>query len=179
MRSYAWADLSIDLNDGSVSVITSGTAENSGGAADPAVQAIIDRWQAATDAELDVTIGYLGETIKRQSPTMQKLITETWLEMIPTADVALTNLGGMRDDLRAGPITYADFISVSPFNNVLVDVQLSGADLIRTITTADRVAVGGLIRKANGDWELTRTEELLVDDEIYSSSGQRFHVRGR
>ncbi|MCO5182474.1 MAG: bifunctional metallophosphatase/5'-nucleotidase [Anaerolineae bacterium] len=168
LRSYAWADLSIDLNDGSVSVITSGTAENSGGAADPAVQAIIDRWQAATDAELDVTIGYLGETIKRQSPTMQKLITETWLEMIPTADVALTNLGGMRDDLRAGPITYADFISVSPFNNVLVDVQLSGADLIRTITTADRVAVGGLIRKANGDWELTRTGELLVDDEIYS-----------
>lgn len=168
LRSYAWADLSVDLNDGSVSVISSGTEENSGGVADPDVQAIIDHWQAATDAELDVVIGYLDTTIKRQSATMQQLITETWLEMYPTADVALTNLGGMRDDLRAGAITYADFISVSPFNNVLVDVQLSGSDLIRTITTADRVAVGGLIRKANGDWELTRTGETLVDDQLYS-----------
>jgi 2',3'-cyclic-nucleotide 2'-phosphodiesterase (5'-nucleotidase family) len=156
------------LNDGSVAVIASGTENNNGGVADPVVQEIIDRWQATTDAELDVTIGYLDTTIKRQSSTMSKLITETWLEMYPTADVALTNLGGMRDDLRAGVITYADFISVSPFNNVLVEVKLSGADLVRTITTADRVAVGGLIRHENGDWELTRTGEILSADKIYS-----------
>lgn len=166
MASYAWADLTVDTATGAVTVTGAAVEANQGGSPDPAVQAIVDRWQARTDDELDVGIGYLANDIPRHSAAMQRLITETWLEGVPNADVALTNLGGMRDDLRAGEITYADLISVAPFNNVLVEVQLTGAELLDLVRTRDRLAVGGMARTADG-WVLTRTGASISAEATY------------
>jgi 2',3'-cyclic-nucleotide 2'-phosphodiesterase / 3'-nucleotidase / 5'-nucleotidase len=45
------------------------------------------------------------------------------------ADVALMNAGGVRAALQAGPITWGDLYSVQPFGNMLVVLDLRGADL--------------------------------------------------
>lgn len=45
------------------------------------------------------------------------------------ADVALVNGGGIRADLKAGPVTKGDIMSIFPFGNVLYKVRISGTVL--------------------------------------------------
>ena len=46
------------------------------------------------------------------------------------ADVALTNGGGVRTDIRAGDVTYGDIIAVFPFGNSLCVVEASGQQIL-------------------------------------------------
>jgi 5'-nucleotidase len=45
------------------------------------------------------------------------------------APIALMNPGGIRADLRAGRLTFADLFAVQPFDNGLVSMKLTGAQL--------------------------------------------------
>jgi 2',3'-cyclic-nucleotide 2'-phosphodiesterase (5'-nucleotidase family) len=49
--------------------------------------------------------------------------------VLARADVALVNRGGIRADLDAGPVTYAELFAVSPFGNRLLLLELTGAEL--------------------------------------------------
>jgi 5'-nucleotidase len=48
-------------------------------------------------------------------------------------EVAFMNPGGIRTDLRAGPVTYADLFAVQPFGNSLVRLTLTGAQIVRLL----------------------------------------------
>ena len=165
-ETFAWAQLQINPATGQVTDAAYGVEKNTGGQADPTVAAIVDKWQKEADATLGEPIGYLSETIPQRSETMQDLITETWLLGYPNADVAITNLGGMRDSLKAGPVTIADIINVMPFDNVLIDVKLTGAQLKQIIAEQDgRAAVGGMHRK--GTCWILNNGEILDKETIY------------
>lgn len=131
LASYAVVRLTL-ASDGRVLDVAAATRLNEGGLADPAVAAITTRWQATVDAELGVTIGYLAAPLPRRSQAMQDLVTYSWLWGVGSADFAVTNLGGLRADLPAGPVTLADILTVLPFDNVLVAVELTGDQVIRT-----------------------------------------------
>ncbi len=166
LQNYAWATLDYDPATGSTTITGYGVEPNIGGQADDTVAAIAERWQQDADAALGEPIGYLAQTIPQRSQAMQDLITETWLLAYPNADVAITNLGGMRDSLRAGPVTIGDIISVMPFDNVLVDVKLTGAQLKQIIAEQDgRAAVGGMHRK--GTCWILNNGEILDKETIY------------
>ena len=63
------------------------------------------------------------------------------------ADVALTNAGGLRADLPAGPITKGSVYDVIPFDNTIVRVKLTGAGLRRLLEEGlanGRVSQSGL-----------------------------------
>src|SRR5215469_52678 len=49
------------------------------------------------------------------------------------ADMALMNPGGLRSDLRAGPITLGDILTLHPFSNRLVTLTLSGAQVLEAL----------------------------------------------
>ena len=99
---------------------------------------------------------------------MQDLTTETWLIAYPTGDIALTNLGGMRYRLPAGRITIADIISTMPFDNVIVDVKLTGKQVTQTLLAGtSSLAIGGL-RRVDGAWIVTKTGEELDPQKTYS-----------
>lgn len=51
------------------------------------------------------------------------------LAAAPDAQLALTNSGGLRADLNAGPITLGDVISAFPFPNELTVMDLKGKSL--------------------------------------------------
>lgn len=53
---------------------------------------------------------------------------QTWTNGAP-AVVSFMNPGGIRADINAGPITYGEAFSVQPFGNVLVTMDLTGADI--------------------------------------------------
>jgi 2',3'-cyclic-nucleotide 2'-phosphodiesterase (5'-nucleotidase family) len=48
-------------------------------------------------------------------------------------DAAITNSGGLRANLRPGPVTVGDVYEVMPFENGLVVVEMTGAELIRAV----------------------------------------------
>ncbi|WP_232839605.1 bifunctional metallophosphatase/5'-nucleotidase [Nocardia aurea] len=50
-----------------------------------------------------------------------------------TAVAAFTNPGGVRADLKAGPITYGDIYTVQPFGNQVVTLTLTGQQVLRLL----------------------------------------------
>ena len=165
---YAYARLTYDPSTKEILNDQYGVRENKNGREDPGVSAIVERWRQAADAELGMQIGYLEKEIPCRSQAMQNLITGSWLAGYPQADVALTNLGGMRDRFPAGRITLAEIISVMPFNNVLVDVQLSGSELQKVLkVSGSSTAIGGMHR-TGVNWIMDKTGEPLVLARNYS-----------
>ncbi|WP_420641704.1 bifunctional metallophosphatase/5'-nucleotidase [Candidatus Leptofilum sp.] len=163
---YAYATFQFDIENDEVISVDYGVRSNSGGMADPEVEAIVMRWQEEADAELNRTIGYSENGLLRRSQGMQSLITEAWLWAYPTADVAITNLGGMRADLPPGDITLADVVGVMPFENVIVELLLTGEQL-ETMLGQDSAAVGGVYRESFR-WRLKATSEELDPDAFYT-----------
>ena len=168
LGGYAYATLSYDPASGQTGVEALGVEDNQGGDPDAEVAQIVAGWQERTDAELDVEIGYLAQTLPEDSQAMQDLITESWIWAYPNADIALTNLGGMRTDLPAGMLTIAEVISVLPFNNVIIEVHLTGAQVIATLTHGrDSLAIGGMHRQGGG-WVLENSGQPLDAETLYS-----------
>ncbi|MCA9943434.1 MAG: bifunctional metallophosphatase/5'-nucleotidase [Anaerolineales bacterium] len=166
MASYAYATFQFDTASDTAVSVEYGVEGNSGGAADPTVESILLRWQDEADAELNRTIGYSEQGVARRSQEMQSLITEAWLWAYPTADVAITNLGGMRADLPPGNMTLADVVGVMPFENVIVELLLTGEQL-EVMLGQDSAAIGGVYRD-NFRWYLKETDEELEPEAFYT-----------
>jgi 5'-nucleotidase len=80
-------------------------------------------------------LGLTLETpIRRLTPVspLGHLVTDALLASTPGADVALNNSGGgLRADLPRGPLTYGSVYEVMPFDNLVVQVRLTGRELRR------------------------------------------------
>ncbi len=79
------------------------------------------------------------------------------------ADVAVMNNGGIRADLRAGPVSYGALFEVQPFGNMLVRMTVKGSDLRAYLESfvargAPRVHISGAIVH----YDLTRREGARV-----------------
>jgi 5'-nucleotidase len=92
------------------------------------------------------------------------------------ADFAFTNLGGIRDSLRAGPVTMCDLHRVWPFDDPLVEVTLTGGELAELFHALARgghkgfAISGGTARHVEG--------ELVVTDDAGRplDPGRRYRV---
>ena len=166
LTSYARATFEFDTATDTVVEADYGINFNAGGPADPQVEEVVAHWKEEVDAELDQVIGYTESGIGRQSQQMHDLITETWLIGYPAADIAVTNLGGIRAAFQPGDITLADVVGVLPFNNVIVEVQLTGSDVFRLLNE-DRIAIGGA-GLSGGHWILKSNGETIDPDQVYS-----------
>ena len=69
-----------------------------------------------------------------QESAIGNLFTDAMRQSMPGADVALHNVvGGLRADLRAGPLTYGRLYEVFPFDNRVVGLTLTGGELRRVV----------------------------------------------
>ncbi|MGI8538075.1 MAG: bifunctional metallophosphatase/5'-nucleotidase [Mycobacteriales bacterium] len=103
---------------------------------DPEVQAIIDRYQAQLGAELGQTVGEATMSILRGESgsravesEMGNFVTDAMRTHLDGVDIAVTNAGGLRADIDAGPITLEELYAVLPFNNTLVTMDLTGTQV--------------------------------------------------
>jgi 5'-nucleotidase len=67
---------------------------------------------------------------------MGDVMADVYLQGGPKADLAFINPGGVRADLiykPGGVVTYGDLITVAPFGNTLVTVDLTGAQIVRLL----------------------------------------------
>jgi 2',3'-cyclic-nucleotide 2'-phosphodiesterase (5'-nucleotidase family) len=183
MQAYAKVGLIFDTAADKVVSIEPSTHNNRGATPDPGVAAVVADWRAEVDEALSDVVGYAETPISRYSDAMFNMVTDAWLAGYPTADVALTNRGGFRQSIPTGEITLATIVGVLPFNNVLIDVELTGAQLIENIMCCQPV-VGGMT--TIGGYELAdgtpvdpdATYHALVNDFMYAGGdGFRFKAQ--
>ena len=177
MRGYGRVDLAFDPQaDGGMTLVTS-LMQNKNGQPVAAVAAVVNLWRQRTDAELATEIGYADAEINRYQPALPNMVTDSWLWAMPQADVALTNSGGIRQSIPAGSITLATIVGVLPFENHIVQLDLTGDQLIEC---AQGLEMAGLTH-IDG-WKLAdgsavhpdSVYQVLTIDYLYSRTDNKF-----
>lgn len=72
------------------------------------------------------------EQVRTRPTNLARLITDAMVEATG-ADCALTNGGGIRSSIDAGEITVGEIITVLPFNNTCVVVNVTGEELYEAV----------------------------------------------
>ena len=87
---------------------------------------------------MDEIIGSAGVYLSRTNVDAQSLMGNTIVDAMRhevNADFAFMNLGGVRADIKSGPVTYRNVFDVMPFDNMVVSFKCSGEFLRRIIET--------------------------------------------
>ncbi len=97
----------------------------------PAEQAVAELQQK----ELGLTVPQaLGRVYEGESELGSFLADS--LRAMSKSDIALMNPGGLRADLKEGPLTYGGVYEVIPFDNAVATLELTGEQLDRLLTAA-------------------------------------------
>ncbi|NOX36675.1 MAG: bifunctional metallophosphatase/5'-nucleotidase [Calditrichaeota bacterium] len=95
---------------------------------DSVIYRFIKQQQAIYEKGFEEVIGEARTTLTRSSigeSPLNNLITDA-MRLQVNADFAFTNFGGIRADLKKGPITRADVFRVLPFGNQIVTFHATG-----------------------------------------------------
>lgn len=102
------------------------------------LQALLPAHQAVADLqrkELGLTVPHgLGRIYESESELGSFLADS--LRAMSKSDIALMNPGGLRADLKEGPLTYGGVYEVIPFDNAVATLELSYEQLDRLLTAA-------------------------------------------
>ncbi|WP_051251351.1 S-layer homology domain-containing protein [Paenibacillus harenae] len=137
-KAFADVELEIDRTTGDIVAKTAEIVANVQTTADPAVKAIIDNYnrQAAPllnrvigKAEVEMSKNYPGMGIGANGDKALGNMIADGMKHEMSADFALMNGGGVRENLNVGDITWGELFSIQPFGNVLVKLEVTGADL--------------------------------------------------
>jgi 5'-nucleotidase len=101
---------------------------------DPAVKALVGRYETAIAPVANQVIGRLTATAKKSDDESESAAADLVADSMQaatkgTAQIALVNATGVRVDLSGGDVRYKDAFTMMPFGNNLVVVTLSGAQL--------------------------------------------------
>jgi 2',3'-cyclic-nucleotide 2'-phosphodiesterase (5'-nucleotidase family) len=103
------------------------------GRADKAIEAIVRKYSQEVDARLDQTVGETktdlnGENVRLRETNLGNLVTDVMRE-VTEAEAAIINGGTIRTSIRRGPVKAKDIYAALPFDNYLVALRLSGAQV--------------------------------------------------
>lgn len=105
----------------------------------------LERSLQEAQARLDAVIGQAPQALPvgdfHVSP-LGHFVVDAWLEAVPRADVALLNAGALAKPLLRGEVTEGQLRDALPYDDELVVVRLSGAQLAEAL--AQGPIVGGL-----------------------------------
>lgn len=103
---------------------------------DSAAVAVLAPYQKTVDSIMSPVIGFSARFMDRFRPESELsnlvadiLRTSTTRFIGVEADVAVTNMGGLRTSLPEGNITYGNIYEITPFENTLCIVTMNGAML--------------------------------------------------
>ncbi len=110
------------------------------GPLDPAFAAACARLAGQTEAEMGTVVGAFGAPLERKggvtsASSAGNLLCDLFRERAGTP-IALHNKGGIRTALAAGPATRRDLFELLPFDNTLVVLSVSGAELFEALRRA-------------------------------------------
>jgi 2',3'-cyclic-nucleotide 2'-phosphodiesterase (5'-nucleotidase family) len=145
--SYSVAQLMVKGSDVEWVGAATRTAKNLGVPSRPDVQAIVDAANDETAELRNQVIGAQAIDIRRDparlaESAMGNMVADAMLEKYPGVDAALTNSGGLRQDIliappsageQPGEITWGEVFAVLPFGNRTVILTLTGAQLTEAL----------------------------------------------
>ncbi len=111
-----------------------------------AMDSLIAPYKLTKEASMNVVIGEAVETMEVGKPEgkLTNLVADILLtegrKYIADVDMAITNIGGIRRPLFAGPITIGDVFEILPFDNSLLVLEYRGSDIL---ALANAIAVKG------------------------------------
>lgn len=107
--------------------------------ADPAIIEVIAEISAANKLITEVNVGSTSvllegtrEIVRTGESNLGNLITNAMLYETG-AQIAITNGGGIRASIEAGSINVGDIITVLPFGNYIVTLDVLGSDIIKAL----------------------------------------------
>ncbi len=117
---------------------------------DAAVAATVKYYEAQIEGLTNLVIGETTTAITRDyrhESVMGDWVTDIMraYEYVPGIDFAMTNSGGLRADIDAGPITYGEVFEAQPFDNTLVVVELDGNE-VRQVLEEGTTGAHGVVQ---------------------------------
>ncbi|MBI4618353.1 MAG: 5'-nucleotidase C-terminal domain-containing protein, partial [Planctomycetes bacterium] len=96
-----------------------------------ALSAPIEAMRKVVICEIEAGLDADREAVRRRECPLGNAVADAMLDAAARteAQIAIVNGGGIRDSLKAGPVTYEDLVRVQPFTNTLVVLELTGAEL--------------------------------------------------
>ena len=146
------------------------------GPEDPTVKSMVAAFSLPLAATRDQVVGHTVTGVARTRVTarhgdspMADVITDAMLAATEKAGAvaAFVNSGGVRAGFDPGPITYGQAVTVQPFNNTLVQLDLTGAEL----KAALEETLGSLPASAAGLLYPSRGTSYVID--IGKPAGER------
>lgn len=143
---------------------------------DATVKSLVAALTRPLAAARDQVVGHTGRGVPTTRATalhadnpMANVITDAMLAVTEKAGstAAFINAGGVRSGIEPGPITYGQAVMVQPFNNTLVQIDLTGADLKAVLDET----LGGLPESAAGLLYPSRGTSYVID--LGKPAGQR------
>ena len=116
---------------------------------DAGIEALVTEWKAQVNEALGEVIGYTESGVALDWP-MYNLVVDAWLWTYPEADLAINNFGGYREAFPPGEITRADVVATLPFENTLVDVELTGQQVMDNLQCCGGPVAGFTYHRAGG-----------------------------
>ncbi|MBA3919202.1 MAG: hypothetical protein C0516_11530 [Gemmatimonas sp.] len=131
--------------------------------AHPQLDSIVAVSTARVRDKLTQPVGTVAEPLRRTGSQygLGNLLADA-IRVMGQGDAGLWNNGGIRADLRAGPLTFGDVHYVVPFGNLLARVRVRGRDLPYMLETA--------LNDRGPDVHLSG---FLVDFDLSRPRGQR------
>lgn len=100
---------------------------------DEGVASLVERYASKVRKVMDEVIGEATEAIRRDPEAKEESAIGNWqtdlMREFAQTDIALQNSFGIRGDILKGKITKRDIYNVSPFDNTLVTMELSGEEI--------------------------------------------------
>ncbi len=107
-----------------------------------------DKLKQITDEVVTTTPSALTRSYGEES-NMGDMVADAMLNAHPEYDFAVTNSGGLRQDIDAGLVRVGDLISAFPFPNTIVQLQMKGSDM-RAIFEHGAGLTNGILQVSKG-----------------------------
>lgn len=99
---------------------------------DPAVKAVVEKREAEVGEAFKLVVATASADLNRGGPDEESGLGSWMADCYKDwagVDAAFQNGGGMRADIPAGPVTLRHVFSVMPFDNSIVKLRMTGAQL--------------------------------------------------
>ncbi|HDP98626.1 MAG TPA: bifunctional metallophosphatase/5'-nucleotidase [bacterium] len=177
MQHYARVQIQYDTVGDTLISISQQLVENKGGTADAEIASIVAYWRDQVDATLSEVIGFTENGIGSRSWAMYNMVTDSWLISYPAAQISCTNAGGIRQSIPSGEITLETIVSVLPFENSIVELELTGSqlmDVVSRLIFGGMTSVGGYRLTDGTPLDPSQTYRVLTIDYLYSRPDYNF-----
>jgi 2',3'-cyclic-nucleotide 2'-phosphodiesterase (5'-nucleotidase family) len=119
---------------------------------DPVMAGVINKWKDKLKTITGETVGNTSVALTRsygEESLLGNMVADAMLNAHPEYDLAVTNSGGLRQDVDAGPVTVGDLISAFPFPNTIVQLEIKGSDM-RSIFEHGAGLTNGILQVSKG-----------------------------